>query len=162
MGAMNPTLRTVLYLWKCTFMGFVLGLAMAWLLSKNTWLDMRVTTGAIIPWVALAGLALGVHTAWRPHRLRRRTGNLSSHRLGRFTLVALVAVPLLAAWGNWRDAIPVIPAALVRDALPGFAPLAAINRGLLVLLILGVPVLFFDPERYCCGPTLEKLDGGRH
>lgn len=173
---MSRFLRTVLYLWRSAFIGFVYGMALAWLLALNAWVDLRLQTGRFIPWLTLLGLGLGAWTAWRPGKLRRRLGSLSARwsgglcgrwlgglcgrwlgnlrgrRLGWITLAVLVLVPLVAARGRWA-AIAVLPAALLRETLPGFIPAATLNAYLLLALLLGVPALFFDPERYCSDAT---------
>lgn len=148
---MSPFLRTALYLWRSAFIGFVYGMALAWLLALNAWVDLRLQTGRFVPWLTLLGLGLGAWSAWRPGRLRRRLGNLSTRRLGWITLAVLVLVPTLAGRGQWA-AVAVLSASLLREALPGFVPAATLNAYLLVALLLGVPALFFDPERYCPAP----------
>lgn|GEM_PF-6404522 len=142
---MSRNLRTAIYCWKCTFMGFLLGLDAAWLLTRWTWLDMRMETGLAIPLAAAAGLGLGIYTACRPKRL----GRTSSRRLGYLVLVVQVFISLLIGW----DALLISPAALIRGVLPGFPPLAAINLWLLAVLSSGIPSLFFDPDRYCHSTT---------
>lgn len=138
---MSPALRTTIYLWKCTFMGFLIGLDVAWMLTRNTWLDMRMETGLVIPAFAAAGLGLGVYSALRPKRL----GRTSSKRMGYLVLLIQIGAALALGW----DALLILPAALIRGFLPGFPTLAAINMWLMAVLAVGIPALFFDPDRYC-------------
>jgi len=152
----NPLLRTTVYLWKCVFIGFLLGLDAAWLLSRHTWLEMRMPTGLVIPAFAAGALGLGVYSAWQPKRLVR----VSSRRLGQLVLALQAVLALLVARGDW-EVLLIAPASLVRDLLPGFVPLSVINPWLLAALAFGVPALFFDPDRYCqpisnCGGAISR------
>lgn len=126
-------------------MGFLLGLDAAWLLARITWLEMRMETGLAIPVFLAAGLGLGMYTAWRPKRL----GRTSSKSLGYAVLLIQAAVALAIGW----DAIAISPAALIRGLLPGFPALAAVNMWLLAVLAVGIPALFFDPDKYCYSTT---------
>ncbi|HYG56725.1 MAG TPA: hypothetical protein VD902_01465 [Symbiobacteriaceae bacterium] len=151
---MNPALRTALYLWKSAVIGLLLGLDTAWLLTKFRWIDMRLPTGKVIPWFVVAALALGVHTATRPYRLRHRLGApglLSSRMLGWLVLILQPVAAAAFTGGDW-SALLIVPAALVRDTLPVSPTLSHINPWLLGLLAFGLPALLFDPEKHCPHP----------
>lgn len=122
---------------KLLYNGFIWGLLAAVLAFQNTWLEMRINIGYIIPLLIALVLISSLLTGTIKHDFKL------IDRLGlKFAMVNLVLCSIIAFIVLGFDRLAVVPAAIVREGIKATGiSFSIINTCIVAILLIGAAVL---------------------
>lgn len=116
--------------------GFIWGLLAAVLITRNLWLDMRISVGLIIPTIMLITIIGGLIAG---NKLIKTSG---------FTLVNLIICFILIFLVLGAKRLAVVPASIIRETINMTSiSFSVINWVLLISLALGLIVIWIRRPR---------------
>ena len=132
---------------KTGFVGFLVGLLLAALLSQSVWLEMRIHVGKLIPWVTVVSIFLG---------LRKK---VDSSFLVVLLLQGVLLLTFLFVYHFQWGALRVIPASLMREGIY-LTGLSLQQANVVLVLLLAAGNLACMIARFAGGATpVENVAG---